>query len=35
MKDKYEKMKEDIRSIKSRDELNMGKSKKLKQQNYK
>ena len=28
-------MKEDIRSIKSRDELNKEKSKKLKQQNYK
>ena len=33
-KEKYEKMKEDIRMIKSSDKLNLKKANKLKQQNY-
>ena len=34
-KDKYEKMKESIKTIKSSDELNTEEGKKIKQQNYK
>ena len=34
-KEKYEKMKEDIRKIKSSNKFNKGEGKKLKQQNYK
>ena len=34
-KEKYEKMKENIRTIKSSDKLNKEEGKKLKQQNYK
>ena len=34
-KDKYEKMKESIKTMKSSDELNTEEGKKIKQQNYK